>query len=282
MAKIKVVFDSTVYLPQELLDKNNVSVASLNVIERDNSYKELDVTVDFIFSEQDKGRSWTTSQPAPGEFLDIYLESLKEGYERIFVLGLSKNISGTYQSALLAKNMLDNPEVVHIFDTMMCAYGTEMLGQELLRFINAGLPEDEIISRMDQLIKTSQQLFTVENLFALVKGGRLSAAKAAIGTVLRIKPVIRVVNGKLEQVHSERTYKKLHNYFFEIMKKTTKDYKKLYVYITNHNSPESGEMLKNDILELFPDAIITSTSYLGPVFSIHVGRKGYGISWCFE
>jgi DegV family protein with EDD domain len=282
MGKYKIIFDSTVYINKTVLKENNVSVASLNVIEGDNSYKELEVDVPFIFSEQDKGKSWTTSQPAPGEFLNLYEEAIKEGYERIFVLGLSSNISGTYQSANLAKNMLDNPHIIHLFDTQLCAYGTEMIGQELLRYVADGLQEEEIISRVEQLIKTSEQMFTVENLFALVKGGRLTMTKAAIGTVLRLKPVIRVIDGKLQQVHNERTYKKLFKYFITEMRATTKDYKKLYVYITSQNSKDSATLLKETILNEFPDAEITFTEYLGPVFSIHVGRKGFGLSWCHE
>ncbi len=282
MKKMKIIFDSTVYIDTEILKKHNVSVASLNVIEGDNSYKELEVEVPFIFSEQDKGKSWTTSQPSPGEYLNLYEEAIKKGYDLIFVLGLSKNISGTYQSALLAKNMLKTPDVVHLFDTMLCAFGTEMIGIELLEMVSNKLPEDEIITRVNQLIESAQQMFTVENLFALVKGGRLTLAKAAIGTVLRLKPVIRIVDGKLKNVHSERTYKKLHKFFIDEMKKTTEGYKKLYVYITGHNSDVSSEAIKALIETEFPDAKITYTKYLGPVFSIHIGRKGYGISWCYE
>lgn len=282
MGKIKLIFDSTVYLPQEFLDKHKVGVASLNVIEGDNTYREVEVTPQFIFDEQDKGASWTTSQPAPGEFLNLYEEAIKEGYEKILVCGLSKDISGTYQSATLAKNMLDNPELVYVFDTQLCAYGSEMVAQELTFMVAAGNELDVIVKRINTLIKNANQMFTVENLFSLVKGGRLSVARAAIGTVLRVKPVIRVVNGQLKLVHSERTYKKLHKYLIDTMKETTIGYKNLYVYITNQRSPESGEAIKRDILAAFPDAIITETAYLGPVFSIHVGRKGYGISWMYE
>lgn len=282
MPKYKIIFDSTVYIDKEILAKHNVGIASLNVIEGVNSYKEVEVDNKFIFDMQDQGKSWKTSQPAPGEFLTLYEEAIKEGYDKIFVLGLSRNISGTFQSATLAKNMLDNPEMVYIFDTLLCAYGTEMFGVELIELVANGEKEEDIISKMNKLIANGEQMFTVENLFSLVKGGRLTLAKAAIGTVLRLKPVIRVIDGKLKQVHNERTYKKLHKYFIDEMKKTTEGYKKLYVYITNQNSPESGALVRSVIQSEFPDAKITFTNYLGPVFSIHVGRKGYGISWTHE
>lgn len=282
MHKYKIIFDSTVYLDEELIKENDIDVASLNVIEGDNSYREVDVEVQFIFDEQDKGKQWTTSQPAPGEFLDLYEKALADGYEKIFVSGLSKNISGTFQSATLAKNMLDDPDRVYIFDTHLAAYGTAMLGLELINLRNSGAEFEEVIEKMNNLIQNAGQIFTVENLFSLVKGGRLSAARAAIGTVLRVKPIIKIVDGALKLVHSERTYKKLHRYIINEVKKSAVDYKRLHVYITNQFSPDSGEAMRRDVLEAFPDAEITFTNYLGPVFSIHVGRKGYGISWCWE
>ena len=110
MEKYKIIIDSTVYLSKDIIQENDIDVASLNVIEGDNSYREVEVNVQFIFDEQDKGKSWTTSQPSPGEFLEIYEKALAEGYEKIFVCGLSKDISGTYQSANLAKNL----SLIHI------------------------------------------------------------------------------------------------------------------------------------------------------------------------
>lgn len=282
MGKFKIVIDSTVYLSSDIISQNNISVASLNVIEGDNSYREVEVNPQFIFDEQDKGKSWTTSQPAPGEFLNIYNEALDSGYDNVFVCGLSKDISGTFQSANLAKNMLDKPEKVYLFDTQLCAFGTEMIVLEIIELIKKDLSFDEIIEKTNLLIKNSNQMFTVENLFSLTKGGRLSVARAAIGTVLRVKPVIRLVDGQLKLVNSERTYRKVHKYILDIMEESTKDYKKLHVYITDQFSPDSGALIKKEVIERFPDAKITYTNYLGPVFCIHIGKKGYGISWCYE
>lgn len=282
MEKYKVIIDSTVYLSKDIIKENDLDVASLNVIEGENSYREVEVSVQFIFDEQDKGKSWTTSQPSPGEFLELYEKALADGYEKIFVSGLSKDISGTYQSANLAKNMLDDSEKVYIFDTQLCAFGTEMIALELIRLRNAGEEFEVIIEKINNLIKNSGQMFTVENLFSLVKGGRLSAAKAAIGTVLRVKPIIKVVEGQLKLVNSERTYKKLHRYIINEVKTSSEGYKRLHVYITSQFSPDSTAAMKAEIVATFPDAEISETAYLGPVFSVHIGKKGYGISWCWE
>jgi DegV family protein with EDD domain len=282
MGKIGILIDSTVYLSEEMIKENDIEVVSLNVVDGVDSYKETEIDNDFVFKLQDEGSSLTTSQPAPGEFLEAYQRMLDKGYDKILCVLLSRNISGTFQSATLAKNMLDDPNKVHLFDTRLCAYGTEMIGVEVVEMVNNNHTAEEIISRIEKIIATSGQLFTVQNLFSLVKGGRLSIAKAAIGTVLRVKPIIEVVNGKLELVKSERTYKKLHNYMLNKVKKQLDGYEKVTFYITNQNSLESGLVLKELIEEEFPGSKITFTSYLGPVFSIHVGKKGYGISFFVE
>lgn len=282
MKKHAIIIDSTVYLTEDQIKDNDLTVVSLNVVEGDVSKREVDVDNNYIFSRQDAGASFTTSQPSPGEFLENYEELLSKGYEKVFVVCLSKNISGTYQSANLAKNMLDNPDKVYIFDTMLAAFGTEMIAEQVIKIVNENKSEEEIISKIDNIISTSGQMFTVENLFSLVKGGRISNTSAAIGTVLRIKPIIKIVNGKLEVINKERTYKKVHNFMIQNILDDSKGLGKITFRITSHNSSDSAKQLRDVIKEKFPDSEIVFTDYLGPVFCIHVGKKGYGLSWFAE
>ena len=279
MAKYGMVIDSTVYLSEQIVKDNNIAVVSLNVVDGIESYKEVDVDNQFIFDKQDKGTQWTTSQPAPGEFLETFERFVKEGVQKVFVLGLSRNISGTFQSATLAKNMIEDPSKIHIFDTQLCAFGTEMIALELIDMLNKNETEEAIIERISRLILTSGQMFTVQNLFSLTKGGRLSVTKA---TILRIKPVVEVIEGKLELVKSERTFKKIHNYFLKSIKDSLKNDAKPTFYVTSQNSLEHATIIKDLLLSEFPNSKLTFTEYLGPVFSIHIGKKGYGISWFSE
>ena len=105
MRKFAIIIDSTVYLTKKQIEENELSVVSLNVVEGDISKREVEVDNDYIFNRQAAGASFTTSQPSPGEFLENYEELISKGYEKIFVVCLSKNISGTFQSANLAKNI---------------------------------------------------------------------------------------------------------------------------------------------------------------------------------
>ena len=282
MKKYAIVIDSTVYLSQKQIKDNDLKVVSLNVVEGDVSKREIDIDNNYIFSRQDTGASFTTSQPSPGEFLENYEELISKGYEKIFVILISKNLSGTFQSANLAKNMLSEPEKVYIFDTMLAAYGTEMITEQVIKMVDDNKTEQEIITRIDKIISTSGLMFTVENLFSLVKGGRISNTSAAIGTVLRIKPIVKIIDGKLAVVNKERTYKKVHKYMVENVLEDSKGYKNITFRITSHNSTDSAKQLQSVIEENFPKSEIIFTDYLGPVFSIHIGKKGYGVSWCNE
>lgn len=282
MKKFAVLIDSTVYLTSKEVKDNDISVVSLNVVESTVSHREVDIDNAFIFAKQAQGKSFTTSQPAPGEFLEMFEALINKGYEKVFCVLLSKELSGTFQSANLAKKMLSDSDKVVVFDTNQAAYGNEMLTLELVDMINQDKSADYIIERMNRIIKNSRLMFTVENLFSLSKGGRLSTTQAAIGTILRIKPVIKIVNGKLELVKKERTKKNVHKYFIENIVEDSKGFDNITFRITNTYSEESALELLNIIKETFPTSKILFTNYLGPVFSIHVGNKGYGISWFAE
>ncbi|MBN2604785.1 MAG: DegV family protein [Bacilli bacterium] len=282
MKKFAVVIDSTVYLSKQEIEDFELSVVSLNVVESTTSYREVEIDNEFVFAKQAQGKSLTTSQPSPGEFLETFEALINKGYEKVFCVLLSKQLSGTFQSANLAKKMLDDPEKVYVFDTNQAAYGNEMLTLELVDMIHQNKNADYIIERMNRIIKNSRLMFTVENLFSLSKGGRLSTTQAAIGTILRIKPIIKIIDGKLELVKKERTRNNVHKYFVQNILEDTKGFEHITFRITNTYSQDSAMELLEVIKEAFPKSKIVFTNYLGPVFSIHVGNKGYGISWFAE
>lgn len=281
MKKYGLIIDSTVYLNEELIKQKDIKVVSLNVSIHEESYKEVDITREWVIEKRKEGAKFQTSAPAPGAFLEAY-EQMLEDYEHVFVLGLSKELSGTYQSSLLAVNMLDDPSKVTLFDTGSSAYGNELLVLRLLEMMEEEVALKDIKKHMQELIDRHKLLFTCENLFSLVSGGRLSGARAMIGTVLRVKPIIEMQEGKLVHIKSERTYQKVFELIGKRIKETVEDKKKLYVYITHTNSKKSGDLLKEYIEKVLPNAQITYTDLLGPVMTVHVGNKGFGIAWTYQ
>lgn len=282
MEKIGLIIDSTVYLDKKTIKEHDIKVVSLNVIDGEKSYKETEITSDFAYKRQDENARLTTSQPAPQEFLDTYNKAFKEGNDKIIVLTLSKGLSGTYQSAVLARNMSDKTEDIHILDTSNAAYGNELIMLELIKRKDNYDNTKDLVAAMQEVIDNSGLFFTVENLHSLQKGGRLSKAQAMIGTVLRIKPIIRLTDGKLSLWHKERTHKKVIDKMVETIKEDGKDRKNLVFRIIDKNSVENATALKDALIEVYPEAEYTWQDYLGPVFAIHVGKKGFGIAWYFS
>jgi DegV family protein with EDD domain len=283
MKKYAIVTDSTTYFTKEDFKNNGIKQVSLNIIEGDNAYRELDVENSFVYEQFDKGYKLTTSQPSPGEYLALYEDLIKEGVEKIFVLVISEPLSGTFQSAKIAKNMLDNPDMIHLFESNMAAFGNEMLLLELVKMTDQELPADEIIARIEKLMTKTGLVFTSEDLVSLIRSGRLSKAKAMIGTVLRVKPIVKMAKGKLDLLASSRTNKKALDIITKYMHEAiVEDYKKLHVRICSHNSIEFATKLKESIKEKYKNVELTFSEYIGPVFNVHLGPKGYGVSWMAE
>ena len=281
MNKYGIVVDSTVYLSEEIIKTHDIQVVSLKVTIDEETYDEKDLTREMIVARRKQGAKFQTSAPAPGAFLTTYETMLKQ-YEHVFVIGLSKELSGTFQSSVLGKNMMDNPKKVTIFDTNSSAYGNELLVHRLIALIKEGQSVSKIEEFMKMYIEHETLMFTCENLFSLVSGGRLSGARAMIGTVLRVKPIIEMQEGKLNHIKSERTYNKVFDLMKERIDATTKGHKKVFFYITHTNSQKSGDMLVEYIESEYPNEEIIYTDLLGPVMTVHVGNKGFGLAWTYE
>ena len=124
--------------------------------------------------------------------------------------------------------------------------------------------------------------FTDENLKNLSRSGRLSKAKAMIGSVLKVKPLIQMVDGKLDLFASERTHKKVIAKIMTQIQETTHNAKLIHFRILSKNSMEQAKALEAQIKETFTNIKLTFNDYLGPVFSLHLGTTGYGVSWTIE
>lgn len=283
MKKFAIVTDSTAYLPEEIFKEFGIKRASLNIIAGDETYRELDMVNADVYKLFDQGHKLTTSQPSPGEFLNIYEELVEEGYEFIFVLVIAEPLSGTFQSSKLALKMMDDPSVIHIFDNNMAAFGVEMHLLRLIEYIEEGLSKEEIIEKMQKNINNSKLVMTSLDLVSLIKSGRVSKAKGLIGSLLKVKPVIKMEEGKLNLFQVARTTKKAMALQLQYLKdELANGYNKLYVRVCSHNSPELANTIKQEIQSLYKDAVVTFGDYVGPVFNVHLGPKGFGISWYTE
>ena len=282
MKSFGYVVDSTFYLTQEEVKKYDVAVVDLNVIDGEKSFKESSITPEFTYQRQDEGAGLTTSQPSPQEFLDAYQSQFEKGFERLYVFTLSKGLSGTYQSAMIARNESDRKEDIHIFDTDNAAYGNQLIFLEAMKLAAQAKSPADFEKSVQTVIDGVDLVFNVENLFSLQKGGRLSKAQALLGTAMRVKPMLVLDEGKLTLGGKARTYGKLLDMIVEKIEATGDAKKQLVVRIISINSEEALEQLKERIEGTFKKVEVALTRYIGPVFCVHVGKKGFGLAWYYR
>jgi len=195
MHKIKLVTDSTSDLSPELLKKHDIEVVPLHVIFKDKDYRDnIDLkTQDMYKIVKETNSLPKTAAASPGEFTEVFQKFLDQGYEIIFI-GIGKNFSATYQSAHTAKQSLGS-DLIHLIDSANLSSGTGLLVLKAAKYRDEGLNALEIKHKVEALVPKVRSQFVIDTLEYLYKGGRLNALATAFGTMLKIKPIIKVRDG---------------------------------------------------------------------------------------
>jgi len=187
----------------------NISIVPLTLRLGDKEYVD-DESLDINEYLNDMGSCQSapqTSCPSVNDFIERFRES-----DNIFVVTLSSKISGTYNSAMLAKNMIiENfkDKYIHIFDSLSASVGETLVSQKIHSYIKANLSLSEIVEKVSGYISEMKTFFLLENIDNLAKSGRISPIIAKVGSLLNIKPIMGSDgNGNIRLVEKARGYKK--------------------------------------------------------------------------
>lgn len=284
--KIALVTDSTSVLTEKEVKDNNVIVAPIPIIIGDKEYLEgVNITSAELFETQKQGAAFPkTSQPSMGDMLALFNKLHEEGYEAIITITLSSGISGFYSTL---ENMARNyPEYgLYPYDSKMTVRLQGYLVLAAAKMIKNGLEPQEIIAKLDSIRSTIDELFVVDDLKNLSRGGRLSNASAFIGTMLHIKPLLTFnEEGKIiafDKIRSlKRAVAKVENIALERTSKL--DYKdKLRFFVFHSNDAKQAEGIKEFIEENFPGMPIDVAEF-SPVIATHLGEKSIAIAWMVD
>lgn len=192
---IKIITDSTSDISIELAKKLDITLVPLRVIFDDREYFDgLDITNEQFYEMLVLSKNLpTTSQPAPEQFLP-YFEEAKANGDTAIVITISSKLSGTYQSALIAKDMTEYADI-HIIDSLTVTLGLQLLVRKALALKKQDLSAEVIIEKLEEAKSRIQLYALLESLEYLKKGGRLSGMSAFAGGLLNIKPIIEVKDG---------------------------------------------------------------------------------------
>lgn len=276
--KIAVMTDTTACVTEEMKEKYDIHVIPLNVVFGEESFQEsVDMTLE-EFEEKlvQSEKLPKTSQPAIGLFVEMY-EKLAGDYDAIISIHLSSGISGTYQAAKAAAEMV--PQVkIEVFDTEISSNVQRYYVLEAVDMVAKGFELNEIMEELYNMHKTTQVYFMVDDLKHLQRGGRLSAAGAFVGSLLKVKPILYFVDKKIVPFEKVRTTKRALARIISLLEEDIKVRQIKEVSIVESQQAEAAERLKKELEEKHPDLKVSIGEFT-PVLLTHLGQGTIGIGW---
>lgn len=208
MAKIKIITDSTLDLPADLIKEKGIEVLPLLINFGEDSYLDgVEINTKEMLDRIDRENILpTTAQVTPTRFEEAFKKYLDEGY-KIVTLVLSSEMSGTYQSACIAKNMLESEDIV-VIDSRNVTSGLGVLALKACEFRDNGDSIFEIEEKIKNIIPKVKSSLSFESLDNLVRGGRLSKTAGTIGSVLGLRLILEVKEGQMAVKDKVRGSKK--------------------------------------------------------------------------
>jgi DegV family protein with EDD domain len=204
--KIAIVTDSTADLPPEMVEEMGVTIVPLRVIFGNEAYREgVDITTEEFYERLVKSRQLpTTSAPSLGDFQEVYERLLKEA-DGIVSIHISSKLSGTTKVAETARQSVAKPERIAVVDSMAVSIGMGFVIMEAVEAARAGAKLAEVKAAAESAVKGFHARFMLDTLEYVRRGGRIGRARAYLGTLLSVKPIISIRDGELYPEERVRT-----------------------------------------------------------------------------
>ncbi len=279
-AKVKIVTDSSSYPEPEVIAKHDIRVVPLRVAFGSEVFAEgVDITNEEFYQRLAKGGKLpTTSQPSVADFTRVYRELAEQGHP-VLSLHISSKLSGTCASALAAKNALPQAQI-EIVDSLTIATG--MLISHAVEAAERGETLSQITASIEKLNKCIKVVGAFDTLEYLWKGGRIGAARALVGTLLKIKPVLTQEGGEVKVLNKARTRAHAIEYMLGFVEKEVKGSISLHGYVAHSHVPDAARVLEKELRENF-NWVGLRFFELGPVLGTHIGPGFVGVSfYCDE
>ncbi|MCD5414523.1 MAG: DegV family protein [Clostridiales bacterium] len=265
MNNIQIIADSTAYLEKSYCTENNIIVVPLSyVFEGETETEGFPGEFDSFFARLKTSSDFpVTSQPSVGTFKEVYENVFKEK-EEIIVVTLSSKISGTYNSACLASEMVDASKV-SVVDSGQLGANIFELVKIAVKMSNDGKTREQIEEKLNDQKKRMNVRVIPETLDYLRKGGRISNIASIVGNLINLKPIIGFNEGKLEVITKARGFKKAMKLAIDDIPAEAKK-----IYISHVIAFDAANRLKDEIAELFPN-IEVDIAEIGPIIGCHNG-----------
>lgn len=275
---IKIVTDSTGYLPETFIRQHDILIVPLYVHFGNEAFKEgVELSNEQFYARLSEAPELpTTSQPSAGEFHQVFKELADAGHE-ILVLTISSKLSGTWDSAMTAKDMLPDA-TIHVVDSLSTSVGLQLLIEKATKAIAAGTPLPVIVEQLEEAKKTLRVVLVVDTLEYLAKGGRIGNARAFLGTLLKVKPILALQDGVIEPLEQVRSKRKAQERLLDLIVECHgSEGTQAQIAIANALVPGEAALLSKKLVERLgcDEPLCTE---IGPVIGTHTGPGVIGIA----
>jgi DegV family protein with EDD domain len=272
---VKIVTDSLSDITSDIAQGLGITVVPLTVSFGKESFLDrITMTTDEFYYRLIHDTTWpTTTQPPPGDFVDVY-NKLAEETDEILVITLSSKLSGTYQSALNAKDLVEKECRIEVIDSLTVAMGLGLIVISAAKKAQSGAKLDEVADLVRRAMPRSHLIALFDTLKYLAKGGRIGKAQGLLGAMLSVRPILTVKDGEMSPLTRLRSRAAGIDYLYNFVA----DFSYIEGVAVEHSTtPDDADKLVERLSSLLPkERIYRST--ISPVVGTYAGPGAMAVS----
>ncbi|MFN2289569.1 MAG: DegV family protein [Anaerolineae bacterium] len=275
---IRIATDSTCDLPPGFAERYGIHIVPINIQFGTDTYED-GVTIDratFYQKIEETGSLPSTSQPSAGQFREHYSHLVKQGADDIISIHVTAKLSGTYQSAELAKEMMRDQVRVHPFDSGCGAAGLGFMVLEAARMVEKGKSVAEILARMEVVRERMNIILTLNDLRFAQMSGRVGKLQSSLASLLNVKPIVVLEAGIIDVSEKVRTRRKAIDRMIELMTEAVGTTQPVNLAVVHAEAPDEGQQLLARAESLF-NCRETFVTDLTTSLVVHFGPKTLGL-----
>jgi DegV family protein with EDD domain len=272
---VKIVTDSLSDITDDLARELGITVVPLYVRFGEEVFRDrVEMTTDEFYHKLVHGDTFpTTTQPPPGDFVDVY-KKLAKKTDEILVIVVSSKLSGTYQSALQAKDIVEEKCRIEVIDSQTVAMGLGLIVIEAAKAAKAGANLDKLADLVRKAIPRSHLIIYFDTLKYLAKGGRIGKAQGLMGAMLSIKPILTIKNGEMAPLTRVRSPAAGMDYLYNFVP----GFSKIEALAVEHaTTPDEADGLVERLSSIVPKERIYR-SIVSPVLGTHAGPNAIALT----